>query len=233
MTAQQAEVVEEHEKRLKGFRAALEIVESMGDVAVAMTLRRAIHAKEREARAMLQTEPEVALAMRRRRDAEEQRALEQQQEFKEQMQCEKKVKELKREAKECQEKVAKARKLLREAQDLAQTQTALKSFTVEMLGHGRLRGGGAAHRNRRLDVLDRIARHGAEFTPQQRNDWKWFKEAWDDSMSESHNKDWGSTFARIAQHLMERLQGGEVTAASTFMFTETERCLKDIKVLRC
>ena len=221
-----------HASKIDSLNAALKIVDEMGDQALAMTLRRAIHGEERRARGSLQTDPAVAQALRRNRDAEDQRVLAQQLELKEKVSREREVKALKREAQELQEKAAKARKLLREAQELSETQDALKSFSPEMLGDGRARGGGAQFRTRRNDVLDRILRHGGAFTAQQRNDWSWFKETWDQHMAEEHNKAWGSTFAAIAQGLLEQIEAGDSTAMSTFMCNETQRCLAEVAVLR-
>ena len=111
LSAEQAESMAAHASRIDSLNAALAIVDEMGDQALAMTLRRAIHGEERRARCTLQGDPAVAQALRRNRDAEEQRVLAQQLELKEKVSREKEAKAFKREAQELQEKVAKARKL--------------------------------------------------------------------------------------------------------------------------
>ena len=77
------------------------------------------------------------------------------------------------------EQVKKARADLAAVQSMKECQLAVESFTPESLGDSHVRGGTAAHVKNRMDVLDRVARHCGALTPQQTNDWKWFKEAWD------------------------------------------------------
>ena len=56
---------------------------------------------------------------------------------------------------------------------------AVNQFALEDLGKGRSRGGGVAAKKRRWEVLDRLPRLGQGLSPEQRNDFTWFKEAWD------------------------------------------------------
>ncbi len=42
----------------------------------------------------------------------------------------------------------------------------------------------------------------------------------------------GTGVAEMMQKLLEDIQGGRATAASEFMYTETNRLLKDIPMLR-
>ena len=69
-------------------------------------------------------------------------------------------------------------------------------------------------------------------TPQQRNDWCWFKDEWGEKMSELHNQTWGMEFAQICQGLLEKLQAGERNVFSEFMYSETRRHLSDVPLLR-
>ena len=217
---------------MDAMRGALEAVEHIGDLGLALTLRRAMHGEERRVREMMRTHPEVVETMRLSVEAQEHSIMMQRAELKEKLNNEKRVAELKREAKELQERTAKARKQLKDATDMVETQDALKSFSPDMLGEGRARGGGAMYRARRMDLLDRLVRHGAAFTPQQRNDWKWFKDAWDHAMSEHHNKEWGSIFAGIVQGVLDKLEANDVTAVSEFMYDETRRVLSTVRVIQ-
>ena len=131
-----------------------------------------------------------------------------------------------------QEKTAKARKQLKDATDMLETQDAMKSFSPDMLGEGRARGGGAQHRARRMELLDRLLRYGAVFTPQQKNDWKWFKDAWDHALSEHRNKEWGSILAGSVQGVLDKLEANDVTAISKFMYDETSRVLLTFRVIQ-
>ena len=83
-----------------------------------------------------------------------------------------------------------------------------------------------------MDLLDRLVRHGVAFTPHQRNDWKWFKDAWDHAMSEHHNKEWGSLSARIVQGVLDKFEANDVTAVSTVMYDETCRVLSTVRVIQ-
>ena len=100
-----------------------------------------------------------------------------------------------------------------------------------MLGQGRVHGGGAAHRNRRMEVMDRLGSHG-DLSAQQRNDWQWFKEEWDKAMAQEHNAEWGGKFAETIQAVLEEIQGGCKAALSQFMYRETKRYLQHIPMLR-
>jgi len=56
---------------------------------------------------------------------------------------------------------------------------AVKAFSLYELDEGRPRGGGAEGKRNRAQVLDRLARLGQGISPAQRNDFAWFKDAWD------------------------------------------------------
>ena len=66
-----------------------------------------------------------------------------------------------------EEKIKKARKTLREAEDLHGFADSLKTFTPASLGEGKPNGGTLTHKKARLEVLNRLQRHGARFSHQQ------------------------------------------------------------------
>ena len=47
LTAEQAQIMEEHGQRMDAMRGAMEAVQSIGDLGLAMNLRRAMHGEER------------------------------------------------------------------------------------------------------------------------------------------------------------------------------------------
>ena len=79
----------------------------------------------------------------------------------------------------------------------------------------------ATKRNKnRFEVLDRLARLNSGLSAGQKNDWPWFKEAWDTHMVEQHGADWASTFAGWIQNVMDDERSN---AFSAFVCTDTCR----------
>ena len=104
----------------------------------------------------------------------------------------------------------------------------MKTFPIELLGAGDCKAGGAKARKCRFDVLDRLAQNGAKLSSSQKNDFDWWKHAWDEwGVGEYKNK-WGETFASWMQDI---LTSPVINAFSTFMHTETNRVLRDKKAL--
>ena len=108
---------------------------------------------------------------------------------------------------------------------------ALKCFTPEMCGEGKLRGGGLNFRKRRQEVMDRVADYGAVMSGEQRNDWAWFKDAWDTNQADEHTRIWGGKFCQIVQALLEAMRE-RPDAVSNFMYSEIHWVLKEVRCLR-
>ena len=94
-------------------------------------------------------------------------------------------------------------------------------------GQGKSRSGGANARKNRFEVLDRLAQQGSGLSPAQRNDWHWFKDAWDTKMSLEHKDDWGKMFCGWTQNVLDKHADGMTNAFSVFMEKETVRNFKD------
>ena len=58
-------------------------------------------------------------------------------------------------------------------------------------------------RKNRFEVLDRLARIRAGLSSGKKNEWLWFKEAWDKEMVNQHRADWASVFAKWMQNVLE------------------------------
>ena len=84
--------------------------------------------------------------------------------------------------------------------------------------------GGAVCRKRRDEVLDRLSRLGTGLSPPQRNDWIWFKEAWQAKMLDAHGENWVRIFAGWTQGVLDSLERGQANAFSIFVNSETQRC---------
>ena len=96
----------------------------------------------------------------------------------------------------------KCKKTILDLENIRASKHAIKTFTLESLGQGSLNAGGAKAKARRLEVLDRLARMGSGLSPGQRNDWSWFKEAWDQAMVTEHKENWATTFSGWVQGLL-------------------------------
>ena len=72
----------------------------------------------------------------------------------------------------------------------------------------------------RWEVLDRLTWLKAGFSAGQRNDWRWFKDAWDKAMLTEHGADWPELFATWMQNVLNDTRSN---ALSIFMHTETRR----------
>ena len=115
---------------------------------------------------------------------------------------------------------------------MLETKHAVKQFSLEDLGKGRSRGGGVAAKKRRWEVLDRLARLGQGLSPEQRNDFSWFKEAWDACMLQEHGDSWPETFMGWMQGLLGKNEAGVGNAFSVFVHNETRRCFDGVPGLR-
>ena len=232
LSVAQADSVCEHSSRISALQQAAELLEGKQLSAVAQVLRNAMREEQRASVGTAATDAGVAQAMREQLGQEEQALAKQRQRVRRTMEAARVAKKARTEAKEMQGRLAAPRKKLREASEMQETQAAVKTFTPAMLGAGLPRGGGAAHRNRRRDVLNRLAARGAEFSAQGKNDWVWFRAVWDKKMCEEHGSAWGQVFAEQMQHLCEALVAGEASAVADFMASETQRALQDVLALR-
>ena len=130
---------------------------------------------------------------------------------------------------------AKDKKRKREIEDaevVLETKHAIKQYTLQDLGMGQNRVGGAAAKKNRLEVLDRLARLGQGLSPAQRNDFKWFKEAWDARMLQEHGDNWPELFMGWMQRLLGENEDGNGNAFSVFVHNETRRCFDGVSALR-
>ena len=104
-----------------------------------------------------------------------------------------------------------------EAESLLEMKHAMKTFPLEELGHGRPRGGGRSGKKRRHEVLDRLVRSCGGLSLAQRNDFSWWKDAWDKMMLDEHHDEWPRIFAGRVQHVMTDKENGVGDAFSLFV----------------
>ena len=111
---------------------------------------------------------------------------------------------------------------VKERESVLAARHAFKTFTLDVLGADTPNAGGAKARNKRFEVLDRLAQLKAGLSAGQRNDWAWFKQAWDEKMASEHKGDWAKTFMAWIQHV---LNDERSNAFSVFVYNETHRVL--------
>ena len=95
---------------------------------------------------------------------------------------------------------------------------------MQALGEGCPKAGGGKGRKNRFEVLDRLSRLKAGLSAGQRNDWPWFKEAWDGAMVTQHQAQWASIFAGWVQSILDDRRGN---AFSSYVYNETLRVFQN------
>ncbi len=174
-------------------------------------------------RARSRTDADVALALARLNDARAAEERKRRRLIDEAASRREALDELNGEAAVAAKKLRASNKAIAEAEKVVEAKHALKSLTVEQLGAGKKNCGGAAGKKKRGEVLDRMARHGTGLSAPQRNDFAWFKDAWDTAMLGDHGADWARTFAELMQRLLNDIQHGSGNAFSMFAHSETHR----------
>ena len=183
-------------------------------------------------RAIGRDDPNVLLALAQQRDAENARAREQRWRLEEEKKRLLTAAEINKQVKDANDQLRKRKQDLMLAESTLETKWAIKTFSLEDLGHGLRRGGGVAAQKRRFEVLDRLGRLGQGLSPPQRNDFRWWKEAWDAKMLEHHGDKWPEVFAGWVQRILDDHETGMGNAFSLFVHAETRRCFDTAPALR-
>jgi len=127
--------------------------------------------------------------------------------------------------------VAELNRTKRKIQELESARAckhAVNTFTLDALCAGIANAGGAKCKTNRCEVLDRLSRLGSGLSDGQKNDFPWWKDAWDEAMVTAHGANWAATFAGWVQTLLDATTSN---AFSKFMHDETVRVLHDCMAL--
>jgi hypothetical protein len=116
----------------------------------------------------------------------------------------------------------RTKRSIQETESVRASRHAIKTFTLDALGAGSENAGGAKARKNRFEVLDRLSRLKVGLSAGQRNDWPWFKDAWDEAMVAEHGGHWASLFSGWVQHALDDERSN---AFSAFVYNETCRVL--------
>ena len=151
------------------------------------------HVERKQLRPRLEADPEVGKALKASLVAEQALYHRQRVEFQEQAQKKKDLKRISDQFEQMKEKIRKAQKEHKAAEAVVTASEFKKTFSVAALGQGKKNGGGAACQKARFQVMERI-RAAAELSPEQANDWEFFKTTWDREMADAHQEMWGGSF---------------------------------------
>ena len=228
LSAEEADELYKSKATQVALQGHIDGLRCIGEVRIVQVLEERLAKEKRKQRAFVKASPAVAESFQRlRRAEEEEKAL--------QLQLADQQRARKRDAaKAIADKDAavaelrNANKQLKALENLSACRYAIKTFTPQALGQGARNAGGLKARKNRWDVMDRLARLGAGLSPGQRNDWAWFKDAWDAAMVEKHGPDWGNVFATKMQGVLE---DDDSNAFSVFVYNETCSVFKGVMAL--
>ena len=196
----------------------------VGAVHAAGVLENDIRKEKRRMREVSRVDPDVLLGLARAADvvraAEEKRRLA----IEDANRSVTTRQRLRQEIKDAEKLLKKRKDQIAEQEQIAEARHVVKMFRLDFLGDGQRGCGGAAGRKRREEVLERMAQIGSGLSPQQRNDWVWFREAWERKMHEEHGDEWVKLFVGWVQGVLNQIHDGTTNAFSMFVYTETVRC---------
>ena len=92
--------------------------------------------------------------------------------------------------------------------------TAVKYYSLPMLGQGKKKGSGAQYQKARRDLMNRV-RGIAALSADQKNVWQFFASTWDQKMAEAHGSKWPKQFAQTMQNVLNLLEGETPTPFRT------------------
>jgi hypothetical protein len=220
LSAEQAETVHDVRITIVALQEAIDNLRQVGAIKAMQCVEHELAKARRRERELGRVSPAVADAFLQRRQAEAQDRLRKRRLAAEQNQHELAAHKAIEERNAAVAEIKKHRKAILDYENLWETKHAMKTFTVDALGQGSSTAGGAQGRKRRFEVLDRMARLGASLSPGQKNDWAWFREAWDQAMVAEHKANWATVFAGWMQ---EVLNTDSDNAFSKFVYNESCR----------
>ena len=220
LSAGEADAVHRVRITMAALQEHIDGLRAIGHVRGVQCIEAELSKEKRKERALIKDSPAVADAFSRIRRAEDQDRLMN-------MHAADEQKDRKRQAVKAladrDAAVAELKETKRKIQDLegiVACKSAVKTFTVEALGAGSDNAGGPKSKKNRFDVLDRLSRIGAGLSSGQKNDWSWFKEAWDKDMVTDHGGLWAEVFSKWMQGVLDDERSN---AFSTFMYNESRR----------
>ena len=228
LSAEQAEAVHQVSCTIAALQATVDNLRTIGSLRGAQCIEAELQKEKRRQRLLIQESPDIAEAFLQRRGDEEQRALKQRRLLDDQNEREKRAAKAIADRNAAVAELNKCKKAIKDLEGTRASKHAIKTFTLESLGEGSHNAGGAKAKTKRMEVLDRLARMNAGLSEGQRNDWPWFKEAWDKAMVTEHKENWAAIFSGWIQGVLDDERSN---AFSVFVYNETCRIFKDLAAL--
>jgi hypothetical protein len=224
----QAEKVHHCKSTMAALQAMIASLKTIGNIAGLQALEAELSKERRRERQLVGESPAVADTFLRMRKAEHQDDLERRRIATQQNALKRDASQAMVDRDAAVAELKKTRKVIQDMERTREATHAIKTFTLDALGAGIANAGGAKARNKRYEVLDRLSRMNAGLSAGQRNDWLWFKEAWDQQMVADHGANWAATFSGWVQGVLNDTRSN---AFSVFMYTETSRVFSDSSAL--
>jgi hypothetical protein len=220
LSASHADAVERMQFTVIGLEASLENLLRIGHLNGVSAIEHQLKREKRKIREFTAESPAVAEAFLHQRTAEDREFIKRKRLAAEHNQRLCVIRKGNAEHDAAVADTAKLKKSLQDMEHIRASRFAIKSYTPDSLGDGSEKAGGPKCRNRRWEVLDRVARLGAGLSAGQSNDWQWFKETWDHEMVNAHGAKWGGVFSEWIQAV---LNDERSNAFSFFVYNETCR----------
>ena len=228
LSVEQAEAVHQVTCTISALQATVDQLRAIGSLRGAQCIEAEMKKEQRRVRWLTNESPDIAEAFLQRRKAEEERAHKQRRLLDDQKDREMQAAKAIADRKAAVAELKKCKKAIQDLESTRASKHAIKTFTLDALGQGSHNAGGAKAKARRMEVLDRMARMKAGLSAGQKNDWPWFKEAWDQAMVTEHKENWATTFMGWIQGVLDDERSN---AFSVFVYNETCRIFKDVAAL--
>ena len=220
ISADEADAVHKVKVTISALEATLEGLRAIGSIRGVQCIETELAKERRKVRRLIKESPAVAESFLRLRRAEDVDRLTQQRIAGEHNQRKRDAAKALTDRDAAVAELRETKRRIQEMENIGACRHAIKTFTLDALGEGNAHAGGPKARKNRFEVLDRLARIGAGLSAGQKNDWSWFKEAWDKEMVKQHGAKWASVFAKWMQNVLEAECSN---AFSTFVYNETSR----------
>ena len=228
LSASQADAIERMQFTISGLKESLEGLLAIGSLSGVQTIEHQLRKEKRRMRELTAESPAVAEAFLHQRTVENREFIKRQRLASDH---DARLRVIAKGNAERDAAVADTQALKKKIQDMENIRAsrhAIKSYTLDSLGAGIEKAGGKKCRDRRFELLDRVARLGAGLSAAQSNDWQWFKEAWDQEMVAAHGAEWAVMFSGWIQGV---LNDERSNAFSVFVNGETSRVFHNTTAL--
>jgi len=228
LSADQAEAVHQVQTSIAGYQATIENLSAMGSVRGVQLMESELKREKRKERQLIAATPAVADSFLRLRAAERDADLRRKHAAAQQTTRKREAAKALSDRDAAVAELKKTRKALHDFENLSACTHAIKTFTLDCLGADSHNAGGAKSRKNRFEVLDRLARMNAGLSAGQKNDWTWFKEAWDQRMVIEYESTWALQFSQWVQAVLDDKRSN---AFSMFVYNETRRVFEGSSAL--